>query len=119
MITFLCDVHMPIKLCKFLIAKGYKATHVNQILEKSSTADNAISQYADTYDLIVITKDADFRNSYFLKKSLRKLIRICLGNLPNNELILLLESHLIAIERLNESSAFYLEINRDSVVVFD
>lgn len=44
MTKFLCDVHMPIKLCKFLASQGHEAIHVNQILDKSATPDKLISQ---------------------------------------------------------------------------
>ena len=110
---------MPIKLCKFLIKQGYEATHVNQILIGSSTPDKLISQYADANNCIVITKDADFRNSYFLQKTPRKLIRIRPGNLPNNELIDLINDQLIAIDQLSAVGGFYMEISRETVVLFE
>ncbi|HEY0108961.1 MAG TPA: DUF5615 family PIN-like protein [Fibrella sp.] len=119
MTKFLCDVHLPIKLCKFLVSQGYEAIHVNQILSKSTTPDHLISQYADQHNFVVITKDADFRNSYFLQKTPRKLIRLCLGNLSNSDLLGLVEMHLPAIERLNETNSFYLEVSREAVIVFD
>ncbi len=119
MTRFLCDVHLPIKLCKFLASQGYEATHVNQILSKSATPDRLIAQYPDQHDFIVITKDAAFRNSYFLQKTPRKLIRLCLGNLSNTELLGLVETHLPAIERLNDTGSFYLEVSREAVIVFD
>jgi len=34
---FLCDVHIPIKLAKFLISKNHHCIHVNTILEKWHT----------------------------------------------------------------------------------
>ena len=41
----------------------YEAIHVNDILDKWNTKDAAISEYADSHDCIIITKDADFRDS--------------------------------------------------------
>ena len=119
MTKFLCDVHIPIKLCKFLVQQGYQATHVNHILGKSSTPDTLIAQYADRNDCAVITKDADFRNSYFLRKTPRKLIRICLGNLPNADLIGLIDAQLGTIDQLNTVGSFYMEINREASVLFE
>lgn len=66
---FICDVHIPIKLSKFLIAQGAESWHMNQLLNGSETADTAICEYADTKDCIVITKDSDFQDSYFLRKT--------------------------------------------------
>jgi predicted nuclease of predicted toxin-antitoxin system len=72
---------------KFLESKGYNAFHVNSLPDKWYTKDNYISKYADLNDFILITKDADFRNSYFIKKTPKKLIKVNLGNISNAALI--------------------------------
>ncbi|GAB3700846.1 hypothetical protein GCM10027592_28230 [Spirosoma flavus] len=115
---FICDVHMPVRLSKFLAKHAEESIHVNQILTGSSTPDSAICHYADQHNYIVITKDADFRNTYFLKKTPRKLIRICLGNLTNDSLVSLFESQLALIEKLNLEESFYLEIGPSSVLIY-
>ncbi len=73
---FLCDVHIPYKLTKHLESLGFVSVHVNKILNKWFTSDAEISEYADKNDFIVITKDSDFRNSYYIKKTPEKLIKI-------------------------------------------
>ncbi len=115
---FICDVHIPIRLSKFLAAQGADSVHINQILDGAFTPDDLISQHADANDCIVITKDIDFRNSYFIRKMPRKLIRICLGNLSNDSLIQLFEKHLTLIDRLDQEGSFYMEINPDTVLLF-
>ena len=115
---FICDVHIPIRLSKFLATQGAESVHVNQILTGSSTPDSAINQYADTLDYIVITKDTDFRNTYFLHTTPRKLIRVCLGNITNEKLIQLFENHLPLIRQLDAEGSFYMEINPDTVLLF-
>ena len=62
---FICDVHISIKLVKFLISKNYNCVHVNTILDKWFTKDNAIAKYTDLNDLLLITKDGDFRASHY------------------------------------------------------
>ena len=42
------------------------ATHVNRILEGSETKDAALSAYVDANDMLLITKDGDFRDTHFL-----------------------------------------------------
>lgn len=76
---FLCDVHISYKLVNFLNSQGYLAIHVNSILEGSETKDSAISDYADEHDFILISKDADFKISYLIKKKPLKLIKVNLG----------------------------------------
>ena len=109
---------MPIRLSKFLAIQGAGSIHVNQILDGSRTADAAISEYADKNDYIVVTKDTDFRNAYLLKKTPRKLIRICLGNISNDRLVELFESQLGLITKLNREESFYLEIHADSILIY-
>jgi len=71
--VFLLDVHLPISLSKFLSKQiSCEAIHVNQILQKWHTSDADISKYADENDMIVITKDSDFKNSHFINKLLKK-----------------------------------------------
>ncbi len=91
---FLCDVHISIKILKFLNSKQYECIHVNSILNKWFTKDSDISNYSDQNDLILITKDADFRDSYFLKNTPKKLVKINLGNIPNSKLIEIIDTNL-------------------------
>lgn len=62
---FLCDVHISYKLVKYLKDLSIETIQVNEILDKWNTTDKDISIYTEENDLMVITKDADFRNSFF------------------------------------------------------
>ncbi|MCB1145024.1 MAG: DUF5615 family PIN-like protein [Leptospiraceae bacterium] len=84
---FLCDVHISYQFSKHIESLGYGSTHVNFILKRWNTSDKEISQYADLNDLVLITKDTDFKNSHLLSKTPKKLIRFVLGNISNDELI--------------------------------
>lgn len=90
----LCDVHIAFKVVRFFQAKGYHAVHVNNILDGCYTADGKIAEYADKNGYTVLTKDADFRDSHFIKKSPEKLLKIALGNIPTPTLIATLDMHL-------------------------
>lgn len=108
---FLCNVHISLKIVKFLNSKNYNCIHVNSILDKWYTKDSAMANYSDENDLILITKDADFRDSYFLKNTPKKLLKINLGNISNSELITIIETNLDKIEKLNKNQNFILEID--------
>ena len=84
---FLCDVHISYKIVRYLISLSFEAIHVNDILDKWFTSDRDICKYADEHNMIVITKDYDFRASYYLRNTPKKLIKINLGNIANNELV--------------------------------
>jgi predicted nuclease of predicted toxin-antitoxin system len=117
---FLLDVHLPISLSKFLSKQvGCEAIHVNQILQKWHTTDADICKHADENDMMVITKDSDFKNSHFINKTPRKVIRVTLGNISNNDLILLFTKYLPFILPLADKKSFYVEISMDQIIVID
>lgn len=107
---FLCDVHISFKLVKFLSNSGFEAFHVNSLENKWHTKDSEICQFADKNDLMVVTKDEDFRNSFFLRHSTRKLVRVILGNISNQELLTLFEQNLLLINKLHKEGSFYIEL---------
>lgn len=118
--TFLLDVHLPISLSKFLNnQEKCSAVHVNQILQKWNTPDNEICRYADANDMILLTKDSDFKNSHFINKTPGKTIRITLGNVSNKEIISLFEKHLPLILKLSNEAFFYAEISKEQLLVFN
>ncbi len=107
---FLCDVHISKKLCKYLSKNYSSCTHINEILEKWNTTDTDICNYADNNNLIVITKDQDFKNSFILKNTPKKLIRIILGNISNEKLIQLFIQFEKQIRNLQSKDSFMVEI---------
>src|SRR5579875_3604279 len=117
---FLLDVHLPISLSKFLSNQhNCSSIHVNQILQKWHTTDDEICRYADENGLVLITKDSDFKNSYFINKTPKKLLRIALGNISTIELINLFKQYLPIIINLSDKAAFYIEISKEQISFFD
>ncbi|MEM8894237.1 MAG: DUF5615 family PIN-like protein [Bacteroidota bacterium] len=112
---FLCDVHIPIKLSKHIGLLGLYSEHVNNILDKWNTTDDDITTYADQHDLIVVTKDQDFRNSFLLKRTPKKLIKVNLGNISNDVLISIFENQMTTISEIDRLYRSYMiELGRDS-----
>ncbi len=113
---YLCDVHISISIAKRIEQLGFHSEHVNHILNKWKTKDSDIADYADQNDLILITKDQDFRNSFLLKNTPKKLVKINLGNISNRDLIRIIDNQL---ERLNslskQAGSFMVEINKDNL----
>lgn len=115
MMKFLCDVHISYKLSAYLISLGFESTHVNEILNQSETKDAEICAYADQNDLIVITKDADFRDSFFIRATPKKLIKVNLGNVSNKRLMEIFSTLIESIHKLNKKPNFLLMIDFDKV----
>ncbi|NEN22647.1 hypothetical protein G3O08_03895 [Cryomorpha ignava] len=111
---FLCDVHISFRIVRHLESLGYESFHVNEILNKWNTKDKEICIYADKNDLIVLTKDADFRNSFLIDGTPNKLVKINLGNISTNALIEAISENIEAVKLLDSKGAFMIEIDQNS-----
>jgi predicted nuclease of predicted toxin-antitoxin system len=116
---FICDVHISYKLQRYLISQGHVAFHVNELPEKWNTRDKDICHFADTEDCIIITKDADFIDTYYIKKSPRKLIKINLGNIATFQLIQLLSEVLPLLQNVMQRERFLMEVDKDGSFTVD
>lgn len=86
------------------------------ILDKWFTKDAVIAQFSDENNYVLITKDADFRNSFLVKNTPKKLIKINLGNISNTELISIFEKNLHKMAELADvNERFMFEIDNDSI----
>lgn len=83
-------------------------------MEKWHTKDEDICTYADRNDLVVLTKDVDFRNSFLIKNTPNKLVKVNLGNLSTQILIDILSENLQAIQKLNSRGGFMIELDQNS-----
>jgi len=112
---FLCDAHISYKIVNHLISLGFDAMHVNEMHNKWFTKDREICAYADANDLIIITKDSDFRNSFFINNSPNKLIKINLGNISTQDLIQIISNNIASISKVSKHSSFLIEIDKTDV----
>ena len=118
--NFLIDVHLPISLSKLINRNiDYTSIHVNQILKKWNTLDSEICKYADENDLIVVSKDVDFKNSHFINKTPKKLVRVTLGNMSNQELCQIFQQFLPIIKLKATKGSFYFEISKEQLFIID
>lgn len=112
---FLCDVHISYKLVNHLNQLGHETVHVNQILDKWFTKDSEIAEYANENDFIIVSKDSDFRDSFFIKRKPARLIKINLGNISNSELILIFNQVINLMKDISTENSFMIEIDKKSI----
>ena len=112
---FLCDVHISYSLVNQLKKLGFDAIHVNELPDKWFSSDKFILNYADESDRIVITKDSDFKNSFYINRTPAKLIKINLGNIANSTLIETILENIRQIEELNKSPYFLIEVDAENI----
>ncbi len=115
--NFLCDVHIPFQLVRYLSDRNHSVIHVNHLPGKWFTPDNEIALYADRNNCVLITKDSDFRKSFILNKTPKKLIRFILGNVSNKELITIFSKHETAILENLQKNCCYMEISANDLLV--
>ncbi|TCK00844.1 DUF5615 family PIN-like protein [Nocardia alba] len=95
--NFLVDAQLPTRLARFLHSAGHDARHTTQLPEGNRTTDDHVAKVADDEDRIVVSKDADFRISHQLHGRPRRLLVVAMGNISNNDLLTVFETHLDAI----------------------
>lgn len=114
----ICDVHISFKVVRFFESKGIEATHVNDILQGDTSSDISIANFADLHECVVVSKDADFQDSYFLRKIPQRLLKINLGNISTKSLIELLDKNLPMMQLHFENSPCLVTLDMDFMQVF-
>ncbi len=113
---FLVDPQLPRKVSGWLAAAGCDAVHTLDMPDGNRTTDQQVIDAADRDLRAVVTKDADFVDSYILHARPAKLLLISTGNISNRELEALLVPLIPAIVREFQTCSF-LEMGRAGIVV--
>jgi predicted nuclease of predicted toxin-antitoxin system len=112
---FLVDAQLPRRLVSRLRGAGHEAIHTLDLPLVNRTPDSIISEMSIREEYVVITKDADFVNSFHLHRRPHKLLLISTGNIRNSELEALIMSNLESIVG-NFDEFSFIEINRAAVI---
>ncbi len=72
--NIIIDAHFPRKLVLIFREVGFIAFHTLGMPEQNRTTDQQILAFAEEHDCIVMTKDADFVDSYHLYNKPNKAI---------------------------------------------
>jgi len=84
--NFLIDAQLPRRLAYRLREAGHDALHTLDLPDGNRTTDAAINVCSLREHRIVVTKDADFVNSFLLARQPYKLLLISTGNISNADL---------------------------------
>ena len=108
----------PKRFCAWLTDAGHEALHTLDLPQANSTQDSEIVAIADVDSRIVVTKDADFVQSFLVTGKPQFLLLVSTGNVSNAELENLIKNNLAAIVLAFQTSHF-VEISRDRLTVHD
>jgi predicted nuclease of predicted toxin-antitoxin system len=111
----LVDAQLPARLAARLVELGHDAVHTSSLPDGNRSTDQQIAVMADAAGRVVVSKDADFRNSHLLTGSPARLLVVATGNIRNDDLLSLFETHLGAIEE-GLALGDYVELRQDAVV---
>jgi predicted nuclease of predicted toxin-antitoxin system len=114
-VRFSVDAQLPLRLVPLLADLGNDALHTSSLPAGNTTADEEVTAVADRDRRIVVTKDADFRNSHLLAGSPARVLVVATSNISNPDLLALFESRLDLIEEAF-AAAGYVELRRSGVV---
>lgn len=109
---FLVDAHLPKALAYLLREKGFDTIHTTELPAGNDTTDTEINRVSLAENRIVISKDADFYDSFTAKKEPYKLLHVKTGNIRNSKLLELFDKNLeLIIDKLDESSVIQISQN--------
>ena len=112
---FIVDAQLPRKLSGMLVSRGFDSIHTLDLPAKNLTPDNEIIEICEKQNRIIITKDSDFYDSKIIRNKPKKLIVIQTGNIRNEILFTLFETHFDKIIQLIEQFDV-VEMNLDSII---
>lgn len=112
---FLIDAQLPRRLVAQLRQTGLEAIHTLDLPDGNRTTDRTINELSIKEQYIVVTKDSDFVESFFLRREPWKLLLVSTGNIGNDQLETLFIS---SIERVVQGfDAFdFIELSRTSMI---
>jgi predicted nuclease of predicted toxin-antitoxin system len=103
---FIVDAQLPVVLSKFLNKKGFDVIHTDNLPNKEFSTDKEIRETSLKEGRVVITKDSDFIDSYYITGVPERLLLVSTGNIKNKDLILLFDSNMEQIVELFNYHSF-------------
>jgi predicted nuclease of predicted toxin-antitoxin system len=115
-LRFLVDAQLPKRLADFLAFHAdCDCLHTLDLPAANRTQDGSITRLSMAEKRVVITKDADFVNSFLLHGQPYKLLLVSTGNISTNELLEVFRQFLPQLTKLFAHHA-YLELSRTLLV---
>jgi predicted nuclease of predicted toxin-antitoxin system len=112
---FLVDAQLPIRLSIFLRDRGFDSIHTVDLPNKNQTSDIDIIKRSMVEKRVVISKDADFYNSFLRKAEPYKLIFLRVGNMSTDEVIKLFEKNMqVIVDQISRN--LVVEISSQNII---
>ena len=116
MTRFLIDAQFPMRLARALREAGFDALHTLDLPRRNATLDADLNALSVGEKRVLVTKDADFVNSFMVSKRPYKLLLVSTGNIDNRTLEALFAKNLAYLAELFEEHD-YVELGRDVLIL--
>lgn len=117
-LKFIVDTQLPPMLATYLQWKSVDAIHTSHFPNGYLLTDAEIGQIAVEESRIVVTKDADFPDAFFLKGPPPRVIHIKVGNMRNRELTAFLETRWELLYNLLLADAGMVVVSRELLISY-
>ncbi|MBO0929834.1 DUF5615 family PIN-like protein [Fibrella aquatilis] len=118
MVKFIIDTQLPPMLATYFRWKGSDAIHTTHFPDGHLLQDAEIGRIALTEDRIIVTKDSDFPDSFFLKGPPPRVLYLRLGNMRNRDLTAFLETRWDTIQELINQNAGMIVLSREQLISY-
>ncbi|MBD2757008.1 DUF5615 family PIN-like protein [Spirosoma validum] len=118
MLKFIVDTQQPPMLATYLRWKGFDAIHTTHFPDGHLLQDIEIAKITLEESRIIVTKDADFPDSFFLKGAPPRVIHIQLGNIRNRELTAFLEARWTISQDLLMQDSGMVVLNQAQIISY-
>jgi predicted nuclease of predicted toxin-antitoxin system len=115
---FLIDAHLPRRLVYRFQEAGHEAIHTLDLPLGNKSPDRVINEISEREQRIVVTKDADFVNTFTLYHRPYKLLLVSTGNIKNAELERLFLQSMSQIAEAFEDHDF-VELGRTTFTIHE
>ncbi len=115
---FIIDAHLPRVIVGQIEALGHEAIHTSDLEMGNKTPDEAINELAVERMATVVSKDADFYNTFLLHRKPPKLVMVKVGNMRLKELSALFE---MSLPKIIDALGSYdlIELHQDKIIGID
>lgn len=112
---FLVNAQLPRRLAVKLRREGFEAIHTLDLPLGNRASDAMINGLSFNERYVVVTKDTDFVDSFFVHGQPWKLLLISTGNITNDDLEALIQANMKTLVEGFESFDF-IEMNRTNLL---
>jgi predicted nuclease of predicted toxin-antitoxin system len=112
---FIIDAQLPYGLKYLFVSAGFDALPTDDLPDKERTTDNQIREISLKENRIIVSKDADFVDSFYIRGIPRRLLLISTGNIRNREFFKLFEDNITQVIELF-SHCNLVEMNNQEII---